>query len=367
MKVPAKFREGIARYRADDAADLKDFQLREFGEGTRQVDEGRSRWLFEQNPASLDDGWDLWICRRDGAIVGQQGEVPFVLRVGGREHQASWAIDLRVDDAWRLRGVGPGLVATLLEARSIVAAMNMSDKGFTLMERSGWTDLGVVPVYLRPLHLDRAADIAPVRPKLRRMLGPATPVLNGADRLAMRGIRLAGMSLEPTDRFDQRSDEVWDHAQASYPVLARRDLDVLSWLIDQRPDRNIMQRYYLRRRRQTVGYVVLRMAGNERDRTAVVVDYLAPPRLVAPLLLAVAAAARDQGAIALSVKTRNAPADRYLRAAGFLRRDQGADTPIRFMVHCTDEAPDVCAELRSPDSWFVTSADCDLEYGMTPR
>jgi hypothetical protein len=35
------------------------------------------------------------------------------------------------------------------------------------------------------------------------------------------------------------------------------------------------------------------------------------------------------------------------------------------MVNCTDDA-DVCARLRDPAQWFVTSADCDLEYAMTP-
>jgi hypothetical protein len=56
-----------------------------------------------------------------------------------------------------------------------------------------------------------------------------------------------------------------------------------------------------------------------------------------------------------------------MRAAGFLRRSQGADEPIRFMAHCTDDADaKVRAEVTTPDNWFVTSADCDLEYGMTP-
>lgn len=366
MQVPAKFREGIARYLTTDAPDLEDFQLREFGEGARQVDENRTRWLFDQNPNRADDGWGLWVCRREGAIVGQQGEIPFELRIDDGDHRASWAVDLRVDDAWRLKGVGPALLATLLEARPIVAAMNMSDLGFTLMERSGWTDLGVVPVYLRPLQLDRVASLAPVSPRLRPLLGSAAPLLGAADRLAVGGAGLAGLRLEPIDRFDERSDDIWEQAKSAYPVLARRDHRTLSWLIDQRPDGDVMQRFYLRRRARTLGYVVLRMAGRQDERTAVVVDYLAPPRLVAPLLVAAAVEARREGAIALSVKTRNEPADRYLRAAGFLRRDRGADLPIRFMVHCTDRDTGVRRRLTSSESWFVTSADCDLEYGLTP-
>jgi hypothetical protein len=65
------------------------------------------------------------------------------------------------------------------------------------------------------------------------------------------------------------------------------------------------------------------------------------------------------------VKTRNEQADRALRAAGFLRREQGADGPIRFVVRTGDD-PGPSAKLAAPGNWFVTSADCDLEYGMTP-
>jgi hypothetical protein len=97
----------------------------------------------------------------------------------------------------------------------------------------------------------------------------------------------------------------------------------------------------------------------------VVVDYLAPARWVAPLLVAAGVAARRDGAVAMSVKTRNRPADRYLRAAGFIRRRKGADDPIRFMVHCTD-SEDVYGLVTDPNRWLVTSADSDLEYATAP-
>jgi hypothetical protein len=192
--------------------------------------------------------------------------------------------------------------------------------------------------------------------------------------------------LEAVDRFDERVDEVWAATHGAdgegagagaagsagssggghrAAVLARRDLTSVSWCIDERPDRDVMRRHYLTRGDRTLGYVVVRPAGTAETPTAVVVDYLAPPRWVAPLLLAAGvAAAREIGAVALSVKTRNEPADRWLRAAGFVRRLRGADEPIRFMVWCRD--PALADRVRDPARWFVTSTDCDLEYGMTP-
>lgn len=366
MKVPERFKVGITRYTPADADDLLAFQLRTFETGSRQVDGPRAAWLFDQNPCRTDDATrDLWVCRRDGAVVGQQAEIPFDLRVGPQDRRAAWAIDLMVDDAWRLRGVGPALVATQLEGRTIVAGLNLSDKGYATYIRGGWTDLGIVPVYLRPLDLARAARVGTVPTSVARVAPVAGPVLRALDRAALAALRSAGARLEPIERFDERVDEVWQAVTDDYAVIARRDLPALKWRIDRRPDRNLLQRHYLVVRGRAVGYVVLRRAGTAADPTVVVVDYLAPPRWVAPLLVAAGVVARRQGAIAMSMKTRNEPADRYLRAAGFVRRDQGTDAPVRFMVRCTDD-DDVCALVNDADRWFVTSADSDLEYAMTP-
>ena len=131
--------------------------------------------------------------------------------------------------------------------------------------------------------------------------------------------------------------------EPGYLVLARRDLSVLSWNIDERPDRDSMWRYYLTGR-AALGYAVLRTGGRACAPTAVVVDYLATARWVAPLLVAAGDAAREWGAVAMSVKTRHERADRLLRAAGFVRRSRGANEPIRFMVHSRDA--DLADQLR---------------------
>ena len=368
LKVPARMRAGITRYRPDDADDLASFQLDAFGPDTRQVDRDRDAWLFDANPCrSGGDGRDVWVCRRDGAIVGQQAEIPYDLQVGADAHRAAWGIDLMVEDAWHMRGVGPALLATQLDEQPIVTGLNMSDKGFALYERAGFLDLGVIPVYLRPLDVRGAVRLGGMPGPVRRAAPVLGPTLAAADRAAVAALRAAGVRLEAVDRFDERVDEVWAAAHAAagdQVVLARRDLTVVRWSIDQRPDRDVMRRHYLTRGGRTLGYVVVRPAGSAETPTAVVVDYLAPARWVAPLLLtAGVAAAHEGGAVALSAKTRNEPADRFLRAAGFVRRQRGADEPIRFMAWCRD--PDVADRLGDPARWFVTSADCDLEYGTT--
>jgi hypothetical protein len=364
MKVSERYKVGIARCQPSDADDLHKFQLEQFGEGTRQVDDARRSWLFEQNPCLDADGPGLWLCRRDGVVVGQQAEIPFDLQIGRDQRRASWAVDLMVDEAWRLKGVGPGLISTLLDGRSIVLGLNLSEKGAATFARGGWADLGVVPVYIRPLDGRKALNVAPVPERVRKLAPVVGPALRAADAAAGALTWTAGAHLVPVDRFDERLDEVWAGAADHYAVLSRRDLAATGWRIDQRPDAGNLRRYYLVRQGRPVGYVVLRPTTWSGEAVVVVVDYLAPPRAVPALLMATGQAARRDGAVAMVVKTRNEPADRGLRAAGFLRREQGTDPPIRFMAHCTDEAG-ICALVSSADSWFVTSADSDLEYATT--
>ena len=61
-------------------------------------------------------------------------------------------------------------MATQLEGRPLSFGLNLSEKGYATYERSGWTDLGIVPVYLRALDMAAAA------------LGGASPACAGRRR-----------------------------------------------------------------------------------------------------------------------------------------------------------------------------------------
>jgi GNAT superfamily N-acetyltransferase len=366
MKVPDRYKAGITRWTPADADDTREFHERMFGTSTRQVDDARSAWLFDQNPYRTDpDTRDIWICRRDGVIVGQQAQIPFDVRIGQETFRTAWGVDLMVDAKWRVKGVGPALVETIRAAHPFVLGLNMSDKGFKTVMRMGFSDGGIVPVYLRPLDLDRAADAGAVSGRIAKVAPYAGPVLRAADSAAVAALAAAGAKLVPVGRFDERVDDVWALAAPHYPVVGYRDLTANRWRMDQRPDRDTFTRYYFVVRGRPTGYVVTRPGGSEDAPTAVVVDYLAPPRWVAPMLVAAGTAARRRdGAIAMSVKTRNEPADRFLRAAAFVRRDKLTDDLIRMVVSC-NAGPDVSAAVSQPDNWFLTSADADLELATT--
>jgi GNAT superfamily N-acetyltransferase len=358
MKVHERFKVGISRFRSSDADDLAEFQRSAFGEGSRQLDPGRFEWLYQRNPGHHDADPGLWVCRRNGVIVGQQAEIGFDAKIGDEQRHAVWAIDLMVDPEWRVRGIGPGLVDTHLQQRDLVVGVTPSEDAIKLYARFAWTDVGTVPSYLRPLDIRRTFQLAPVPARLRR-LGPVlAPVLRLVDAVLTLVLRLAGVRLTPIDRFDERVDEVWERSSPDYPVVACRDAAHVRWRFDECPEAGGLQRYYLTRGRRTLGYVVLQPGERWDHPVSLVVDYLAPGRWVAPLLTCAAHEARRQGAFALVCRTLNRPADRWLRMALFIRRGMDVAAPLRLLVHC--RTPVMCSVLGNPDGWLLTAADSDL-------
>lgn len=363
VRVPERFKRGIELVdplSPEKAEGVDAFQRANFPAESRQVDPASRTWLFGQNPYATPS---FWVCERDEVIVGQQTEMPVELKIGTDRRLASWAIDLMVEDKWRLRGVGPALISKVLENRTIVGVLYASKDGYPAFLNSGCIDLGPMPRYRRPLDPAVALQDRRVPARLRKLAPAMAPAVRLADGGAALLTRLGGVRLEPVDAFDERSDAVWSAVADAYPVLACRDRKALAWKIDQRPDQHLLQRYYLLRGRELLGYVVLRPSSSSAVRTAVVVDYLARPRWVVPLLLAAGREAREGGAVALSCRTRNPLADRALRATGFVRAPLAADAPIHHLIHCTDEAG-INALVRDPDSWFLTAADGDLEDAL---
>lgn len=190
MRVPARLKAGVERIRPLDPEEIDavaEFQRAHYPVGSRQVHDACRTWMYGQNPYGGGDGPGFWVYRRDGQIVGQQGEMPVELQIGEQQRRASWAVDLMVDPAWRLRGLGPALIATLLEHNPIVGVLYASEQGFPAFLRSGLTDLGPMPVYRRPLDAGRALRLPRV-PRLVRKLAPVlAPVLRLADSAAARG------------------------------------------------------------------------------------------------------------------------------------------------------------------------------------
>lgn len=337
-----------------DLDDLRTFQRRMYGPESRLLDPERTDWLFLHHPLRSPDGPALWISRRDGDIVGTEGGVPFTLVVEGEELRGSWAVELMVDPAWRGTEVAPSLSEAHRGSCQVAAFLSVSDSGHRMLLRRGSTDLGRLPLYLRPLHAR----------SLLRSEGAMTArsLVLAVTALAFRSfdlvlaVRSRGTQAVAVDAFDQRSDEIWQRVSGGYPVISRRDAQWLHWRFDECPDPGAYLRFYVEHRKRLIGHLVLRRVPWNGRSAVAIVDYLAAPNDLGRLLGCATRLGRRLGAPVVLCTTLNARARHALRSNGFLRRHQEG---VRFLVH-TDEV-DLRPLLADPERWFVTSADSDME------
>jgi hypothetical protein len=359
-----RVRASVEALGSDEADAWVAFQARLFGRNARQADPAWIQWAAT-NPEVRSQEPPVLICRRDGAIVGSQSTVPFRLREEGAIVPACWAIDLMVEPAWRLRGVGPALTGTLTARRGLVAGLGISDAAYRAFLRSGWRDLGELPVYVRPRDVNWSATQAGLRGAKRiavsTFMRAALIVASLASWLVTRATRA---DLQTVPRFDERVDEV--SAAVHYPVMAARDLRALTWRFDAAPNADRCTRYYLVQRGRVRGYAVTRVDEVRGRPALVIVDFLASRRWVLPLLgmLAAVPEARDSSAVICEALIPGM--NRVLLAAGYLRiRAGGSIVPnaggrFRIMVHEGDRSWRSAFDRRR---WFITTADSDVGWG----
>lgn len=360
MTLAERRRGAVDRYAPADRPALEAMQRQTFGAQAIQLDRDHFRWLFEEPPGRDAEGPQLWVCRRQGAIVGQQGGIPFALKAGDRICRASWAVDLMVAPAWRLRGVGPALSEAQAASCEVAVALGASEAAFKAYRRAGWIDLGTVPLYLRMLDATRC--LKGRSQAGRRLMAAAAvaagPLLTGTAWAAAGLARLAGTRLEAVAAFDERVDALWEAVAGRYPVLARRDRQYLRWRFETAPKAMRHHTFYLLRHGEPKGYLVLRLERGRSETVAVVVDYLARPGWMAALFAHAVEAARRLGAIAVACRTLNAPGHRALTALGFVCLRNGITAPARMLVH--PGPGDLAGLIASPANWFVTAADADI-------
>src|SRR5688572_10255830 len=109
MSYFADIARSVVRYGPAHKASLRAFQRAHFGAAARHADDACAEWLFERNPHKDPGGPSLWVCVRDGVVVGQQASIPVVLKVGSSEQRAAWLVDWMIHPDWRLRGVSLAL------------------------------------------------------------------------------------------------------------------------------------------------------------------------------------------------------------------------------------------------------------------
>ena len=322
----------------------------------------RSRRTFDgspkKNPALNGGGPPVWMLRHKGRIIGQLSAIPVALQVLRETHRASWGVDLIVDDAFRGRGVGAALSDACVAEYGLTLGVAVSADALRALRRSGWEDLGTLPMFIRPLQGTEAL-LSLVWPRASGVLGSSLDgVLRAADRVARTATSAwTGTHFEEVERFDDRVDALWHAVSPDYDVVARRDQRTLNWRYADHPVPGRYRILYALKGEQLVGYGVIRVGPWREELAGHIIDFFASSKHVTALLVECLRVLREAGAHCVFCWQTHRALHGTLKLLGFIPRPSACALMVR--IGGASEAN--TRALLDPGRWFLTAGDSDID------
>jgi GNAT superfamily N-acetyltransferase len=349
---------GITRLGAADREALLDFRSKMLGLAAMQATPEYFRWQFEDNPHLGGQAPQVWIFRFNGEIIAQQANIPVRIKVAQDTYDGAWGVDLIVRPDWQQRGVGSLIALEASRGCKVAIGVSVSNQAAKAIQRLGWSELAMVPIYLRPLRLGDVLALALSMPSIRSAGSIPGRLLGAIDRSVLEiALRLPRIEVERIAHFDERADDLWRSVAPHYNVICTRDRETLEWRFARHPISGRYAMYYVKRRGRPIGYVVIRMGTWQSMSCAFIVDYLCAPEHVVFVLSAALREAQKSGAAIAACTNLSASAERAFRMLGFIRRQ----SQCRMMLRTTGVDDRDARVLEDKESWFVTAGDSDLD------
>lgn len=338
-------------------------------------DSGYLKWQYEANPA----GPAIIQLARDAAtdrLAGQYVVIPMRFKAFAKPVSGILSLNTLTRQIYTGQGIFTGLAKTVYQEcgdQGLAFCYGFpnpnSYPGFT--KKLGFTDLGSVPLLLRPLNVK-----ALVKQRLGALLGALSLPFQLLYRVKNRADnRYEVFSLTTFDRSALNS--FWAKIQSKYPIMGVRDADYIIWRYFKNPYRDY-QLYGIRKKgsAELLGYIVGRCTEVEGMSSGMIVDFLVDPSapVVGNLLInrLLQFFVDSQMELAGSLMLPHTEESRLLKANGFFTCPKAFEPqpfPVIYRRLSTntdvansqgganpDPCPDPCLQLNH---WFLTMGDYD--------
>jgi glycosyltransferase involved in cell wall biosynthesis len=345
----------IRQKRSEDIPELMRLRATTHGATSVFTDRSYFDWAYVERPRAVGKPSELWLHESGGRIDGQVGVVPVELKIGTQSHEACWVFDLAVDSSSRGKGTAGALVAAACTSTEAAMAMEVTGGGKRVMLRSGWSDLGILTSYVRPI--DANVVVRRLAEHFQPAGAAAAGLLSVVAGAATVSANLLNLVSEEITAFDERVDELWEKASRSYTVVVRRDSKLLNWRFAHFPFPDRYRLFYFNFRGRTVGYAVLRSGEHHSVPAGYVVDFFCEPRWTYSILGLCVQHFTREGVAAVYCLHSNPSSVAPLLALGFIPRSSGWP----FVANVRRLPPESAALAGDVRNWFLTAGDADVD------
>ncbi len=330
---------------------LLEFQKTEFGEASRQQDVKFNRWMYHDN----SDNKCLY-CVQDKRVVGHQGAIPIDLKLGDCSVKAAYAIDLRVNSDWKMRGLGVALIGTLMNQFDVLIGLGISDEAKKMFLRQGWHDLGQLSFFLKPMTLQGVASrnpsASPVE-KIRNISALAySKIVDYYQNIVARKIDLV-----PNSKFHQQHQELSEKLQPNSANYAIRDSDFLNWRYCRFPGQSFYEIYdYYSNSGKLDGFVVIKESFWNGKKSLKVVELICDSSLISGFLNKVVRMANERKVDIILIHCLNPVLTSKLKKHTFYQRPYGSN----FMVYSNQS--ELNSRINEISAWQVVFGESDMDF-----
>lgn len=305
-------------------------------------------WRFRRNPHG---DAKFAVASKDDLIVGLIALVPTLLRAGSVEMRGYQAIDTVVHPSCRGCGlfVRMGKLAQDPDAPGgeVLWGFPNANAAPGWYGRLGWTNLGQVPLLMRPLR--SSFVLGRVHPKLRILDMPMIRGRTNSAELYTDGAQLSA-----------DFDKLWRHVATQFGIAVDRSGEWLRWRLMDKPGADY--RCVGMKSGELEAFVAVKIADKHGGRLCYVMEALSTPErqrdLTELLLSEMAVAARSGAEVALAWCPKSAPNYRAYRKAGFLPvPPRLRPIEINFGARALRAESAAAAEPGTP--WYLSFLDSD--------
>ena len=286
------------------------------------------------------------------------GAIPVRLKIDRAERNTAWLVDTMVLESHRSDALGSHLMVQAHEDLPFALSLGQTAEMRAILLRLGWRQ--VAPLQTAQLLIRPQNVLKGKMPGAVAWAAGIGVTMSTTVRDALReNSRFAACEIP---RFGSEHDQLWDRAAQDIGCGVVRDASYLNWKYVAQPGQQFL-RLDVRDGNALVATAILMFREPDNDyryRRAFLVDMVAPlsdSALLQRVVRTVAGAAAQRGADALVCMHVSTHLTDALRACGFLMRE-----PTRFLVVSTGPMETSAVEqLVSPDKWFVTQGDSDID------
>lgn len=361
VATPPKVK-GLLGYHPALEREIFDFQ--QVAYPTRRVDwiAPRWRWMFVDSAQRLGISPMVWLYRNASGIVAHQGAIPVKLKVGSQEHITGWFVETMALETVRGKAIGPMVIQKALEDLPFNLSLGQTAQMRAIQLAMGWQQVTPLEIYTLILNPRRvlAAKIGPWIARDSAALGLAALQL-GKRTVGRRRLRWQA-TVREIARFDCTHDALWCEVEHEYQCVVVRDASYLNWKYVEQPGQNFL-RLEIQRDGKVVAIAVVLLiepGPSYPYRRGILVDMVVPASdrdVVWALLDSVRRVCQQHAVDALICHLISHQLRKPLTSFGFFPKE-----PTRFLLVATGGVSrDVSHLVLSPDAWFITLGDSDID------